>query len=222
MKLFQDSHQAYECLRYLSPITPNWTLIKYDPSYRHKAEQIFKLGKVNISVEQLLNRWSVLEKRYYQTDTLLNEKTGNVVNPLENPENIFYQYKRKATISIFEFFVKAWCCQDKFRNYWHNKKYGRQMKDYWLPLSPDWAKSSSTLSGEVYPPVDWYFKIKEIEISDEDIKETYIDDFKNRLKYEFEEREKNKKELVRDPQKVELNFVKTKFIKIKKFALNEL
>ena len=184
VKLLQDSKMAYECLKYFTPITKDWMLIKYDPNYRQKAEKVFAIGKVPISVEQCLKNWEIIEQRYYETHKVFLPESA------EENEDVLEKSIRSLKIFSLELFVKIWlCCDAKFKNYWETKsKYKDEIKNYWLPKLPKFLKSSSTLSKEVYPPVGWYLKVKEEKIEDEIIEERYIEEFRKRLEYEESER----------------------------------
>ena len=113
-KLLVDGKDGYDVLKYFSPLSKDFSLIKYDQELKAKASHIFSLGKCPYTVDELLEKWEILENRYYWVEwwkarrhfRKVNEREGSGRELTEEdfPENI--SLRGRVGMDLYFFRVK--------------------------------------------------------------------------------------------------------------------
>lgn len=180
-KLLGDAKIAYDCVRYLSPIHNDWSVIKYDQNLKAKAESIFQKGKVPITLDQCLKHWAWIERYYYDIDTIFDENTGKFQEI--NSESRYSYYFRQCKITALESVVKFYILFTR----WNYSLYQSGFYDTIDKFTPAYFKDNSpTLADEIYPPWGWHEQVQNQTMSREYVEEHFIDNFRERLSYERE------------------------------------
>jgi len=172
-----DAFDAYNCIKLLTPIAADWTEIKHDENVRKKAEKIFIMGRVKLSVQQVINNWEKLEKTYYGTNELYEINPESNKLELKIPKTSLADISTNVNRFIFESIVLFFMQFSKLNYFWYRNNYPnpRNFQKYF---------DSSFKSDSIYPQPGWYRNLSDLPVDDKYIKETYIVNFEKRLKYE--------------------------------------